>query len=52
LPRLAAGEPVTTVAMDVGYENPAAFTLMFKRAFGSPPLTYLGLRGGEERSAD
>ena len=50
-PRLAAGEPVTSVAMDLGYENPAAFTLMFKRAFGSPPLTYLGLRGGEQRSA-
>jgi AraC-like DNA-binding protein len=46
LPRLAAGEPVTTVAVDLGYENPAAFTLMFKRAFGSPPLTYLGMRSG------
>jgi AraC-like DNA-binding protein len=44
MPRLAAGEPVTTVAIDLGYENPAAFTLMFKRAFGSPPLSYLGLR--------
>jgi AraC-like DNA-binding protein len=44
MPRLAAGEAVTTVAIDLGYENPAAFTLMFKRAFGSPPLTYLGVR--------
>jgi AraC-like DNA-binding protein len=44
LPRLAAGEPVITVALDLGYENPSAFTLMFKRAFGSPPLAYLGLR--------
>ena len=44
MPRLAAGEPVSTVAMDLGYENPAAFTMMFKRAFGSPPLTYLGIR--------
>ena len=35
MPRLAAGEPVTTVAIDLGYENPAAFSLMFKRAFGS-----------------
>ena len=42
--RLVAGEPVTTVAIDLGYENPAAFTLMFRRAFGAPPLTYLGLR--------
>jgi AraC-like DNA-binding protein len=45
MPRLTAGEPVTTVALDLGYENPAAFTLMFSRAFGSPPLTYLGFRG-------
>ncbi len=44
MPRLVAGESVTTVAIDLGYENPAAFTLMFKRAFGSPPLSYLGLR--------
>jgi AraC-like DNA-binding protein len=44
LPRLAAGEPVTTVAIDLGYENPAAFTLMFRRSFGSPPLAYIGLR--------
>jgi AraC-like DNA-binding protein len=54
MPRLAAGEPVTRVAIDLGYENPAAFTLMFKRAFGSPPLTYLGVRNTEapSRSAD
>lgn len=45
MPRLAAGEPVTSVAIDLGYENPAAFTIMFKRAFGSSPLTYLGRRG-------
>jgi AraC-like DNA-binding protein len=44
MPRLAAGEPVTTVAMDLGYENPAAFTTMFKRIFGSPPLAYLKQR--------
>ena len=50
MPRLAAGEPVTTVAIDLGYENPAAFTLMFKRAFGAPPLAYLGLRNNEGRN--
>lgn len=44
MPRLAAGEPVTTVAIDLGYENPSAFTTMFRRSFGSPPLQYLGLR--------
>jgi AraC-like DNA-binding protein len=44
MPRLAAHEPVTSVALDMGYENPAAFTLMFRRVFGSAPLAYLGLR--------
>jgi AraC-like DNA-binding protein len=44
MPRLAAGESVTSVAIDLGYENPAAFTLMFRRAFGNSPLAYLGLR--------
>ena len=42
MPHLAAGEPVTTVAMDLGYENPAAFTIVFKRAFGSLPWTISG----------
>ncbi|NBJ10683.1 AraC family transcriptional regulator [Microvirga arsenatis] len=51
MPRLAAGEAVTTVAMDLGYENPAAFTIMFKRAFGSPPLAYLGLRNNRAPTA-
>ncbi|MFT4117927.1 helix-turn-helix domain-containing protein [Bradyrhizobium sp.] len=44
MPQLAAGVPVAKVAAELGYESPAAFTLMFRRAFGSPPLTYLGLR--------
>jgi AraC-like DNA-binding protein len=41
LPRLAAGTPVTTVALDLGYDNPAAFTTMFRRMLGSPPREYL-----------
>jgi AraC-like DNA-binding protein len=41
LPRLVAGESVTNVAMDLGYENPAAFTTMFKRVLGAPPRAYL-----------
>ncbi len=44
LPRLAAGQSVAAVASELGYESPAAFTLMFRRAFGSPPLAYLALR--------
>jgi len=41
LPRLVAGEAVTTVALDLGYDNPAAFTTMFKRVLGAPPRAYL-----------
>lgn len=40
LPRLAAGEPVTRIAFDMGYESPAAFTTMFKRIQGVPPSQY------------
>ncbi|MGK9167095.1 helix-turn-helix transcriptional regulator [Inquilinus limosus] len=40
LPRLAAGEPVTTVALDLGYDSAAAFTTMFKRLLGAPPSRY------------
>lgn len=40
LPRLSRGEPVTVVALDLGYDSPAAFTTMFKRALGAPPSRY------------
>lgn len=48
LPRLAAGEAITTIALDLGYESPAAFTTMFKRLQGVPPRRYLA-NGGESR---
>ncbi|MDF1609989.1 helix-turn-helix transcriptional regulator [Hoeflea sp. YIM 152468] len=41
LPRLAAGEPVTIVALDLGYDSMPAFTTMFSRVMGTPPRTYL-----------
>lgn len=40
LPRLAAGEAVTSIALDLGYESPAAFTTMFKRIVGVAPSNY------------
>ncbi|MGZ5985933.1 MAG: helix-turn-helix domain-containing protein [Caulobacteraceae bacterium] len=40
LPRLAAGEPVTTIALDLGYDSPAAFATMFKRLSGMQPSRY------------
>jgi AraC-like DNA-binding protein len=41
LPRLVAGETVTDVAIALGYDNPAAFTTMFKRVLGTSPRDYL-----------
>ena len=41
LARLAAGEPVTRIALDLGYASPSAFAAMFKRALGAPPSRYL-----------
>ncbi len=40
LPRLARGDAVTTVALDLGYDSPAAFSTMFKRWLGVPPSQY------------
>lgn len=41
LPRLAEGEPVTSVALELGYESVAAFTTMFKRMTGNSPRRWL-----------
>jgi len=40
MPRLAAREPITKIALDLGYDSPAAFTTMFKRLQGVPPSHY------------
>jgi len=40
LPRLAAGEAVTTIALDLGYDSPAAFATMFRRLVGVAPSHY------------
>ena len=37
---LAHGEPVTTVALEVGYESPSAFVSAFACAFGTTPGRY------------
>ncbi len=41
LPRLAAGETVTAVALDLGYDSIPAFTTMFGRVMGAPPKAYV-----------
>ncbi|WP_205622393.1 helix-turn-helix domain-containing protein [Xanthomonas arboricola] len=40
LPRLAGGEPVTVVALEMGYDTPGAFSAMFKRLLGTSPSHY------------
>ncbi len=42
---LAAGEPITRIALELGYESPSAFTAMFKRALGAPPSHYFDGNG-------
>jgi len=38
--RIAEGQSVTAVAMEVGYESPSAFISMFRRALGTTPNQY------------
>lgn len=40
LPRLIDGDRVTSVALDLGYDSPAAFTTMFRRMLGQTPRAY------------
>jgi AraC-like DNA-binding protein len=37
---LAAGEAVTTIALELGYDNVSAFIAMFRRSFGVTPGRY------------
>jgi AraC-like DNA-binding protein len=37
---LAEGQPVTSVALEVGYQSTSAFISMFKKAMGSTPFRY------------
>ncbi|MDF3218477.1 AraC family transcriptional regulator [Mesorhizobium sp. M7A.F.Ca.CA.001.09.2.1] len=46
LPRLADGEPITRVALDLGYDSVPAFITMFKRMLGTSPRGYM--RGARE----
>ncbi|MFY2837790.1 AraC family transcriptional regulator [Achromobacter xylosoxidans] len=39
--RLSLGQPVTRVALDLGYASPSAFTSAFRRVLGQAPGAYL-----------
>lgn len=43
LRRLALNEPVTTIAIDLGYDSPSAFISMFKKALGKTPGQYFSV---------
>ena len=43
LRRLAMDEPVTTVAIELGYDSPSAFISMFKKALGKTPGQYFAV---------
>ena len=47
LSRLAQGHSVTTIALDLGYDSPSAFTNMFRRALGRTPSTYFDNAGAD-----
>ena len=44
LERLAAGDAVTTVAYDVGYDSVSAFVAAFREVFGETPGRYVAAR--------
>lgn len=48
LPRLAEGQPVTRVALDLGYDSVPAFTTMFRRMTGVAPRRYLQKAGARQ----
>ena len=43
---LRNGQPITTVAYDVGYASPSSFTVAFRKRFGTSPSHYLA-KGGQ-----
>ena len=43
--RLAEGQSVTEVALELGYETPSAFIAMFRRALGVTPGQYFNQQG-------
>ena len=46
---LTSGQSVSTVAHHYGYSSPSAFIAAFRRAFGTTPGAYQGLKGEREK---
>jgi len=49
LSRLSSGESVTSVALELGYENPGAFSTMFRKATGRSPSEVGEVDSGSQR---
>lgn len=47
LPRLASGDSVTAIALDLGYDSPGNFSTMFRRVLGASPSRYRPESGGD-----
>ena len=47
LPKLARGESISSVALDLGYESPSAFSAMFRKTLGASPSSFVL---GDERT--
>ncbi len=47
---LAAGQPVTTVALESGYQSTSAFISMFKKALGATPYRYRSATSSNTRT--
>jgi AraC-like DNA-binding protein len=45
LTRLGNGEPVTQVAMELGYNSSSALSAVFRRVLGAPPSRFLANNG-------
>ncbi|MGJ7904350.1 helix-turn-helix domain-containing protein, partial [Lysobacter sp. 1R34A] len=43
--RLAGGDAVTAIALDLGYDSVSAFIAMFRRSLGASPTAYLARLG-------
>ncbi len=41
LTRLAGGQSVTAVALELGYDSPSAFSTMFRKRLGRPPSEFI-----------
>lgn len=50
LERLADGQPVTTVALDLGYASPSAFIAAFRNVLGTTPARYFSAAAPSARA--